>query len=133
MKIHFDNFLQIILTNIFKPNDNPALAPLIEKLGDITIPGNHTSLEDSTFSIFELIKNVAPITPEIRTPYSTYSGSFTTPPCDEVVHWINFLTPIKISSAQLEVFRTLKSHKGQLVNNYRPTQPINEREVLFYY
>ena len=92
-------------------------------------------MEDSTFSLSELIKNVAPIPPESnRTPYSTYMGSFTTPACNEVVHWINFLTPIKISSAQLQIFRNLRSsHGGNIVNNYRPVQPLNGREVLFFY
>ena len=54
------------------------------------------------------MKPVAPIDGTARTSkYSTYKGSLTTPPCAESVEWINFLTPLKISRAQLQQFRML--------------------------
>ena len=37
--------------------------------------------------------------------YASYSGSLTTPPCSQAVHWIIFLQPLNISSSQLEQFR----------------------------
>ena len=89
---------------------------------------------NSAFKISDLIMDVAPLAPgNTATPYSTYSGSLTTPGCNEVVHWINILTPLKISSAQLEAFRKLDGAKGaDIVNNYRPPLPLNGREVLFF-
>ena len=87
----------------------------------------------SAFKISDLIKDVAPLAPEnTATAYSTYSGSLTTPGCNEVVHWINILTPLKISSAQLQAFRMLDGAHGDIVNNYRPPQPLNGREVKFF-
>ena len=39
------------------------------------------------------------------TPYTSYRGSLTSPPCTEGVTWIIFLTPLKISATQIEAFR----------------------------
>ena len=67
------------------------------------------------------------------TAFSTYSGSLTTPGCMEIVNWINFLQPIPISSAQLAKFRMLKDGSNEdIVDNFRPVQPLNGREVVFY-
>ena len=83
--------------------------------------------------ITDLIAGVAPLSPGEQTRYSTYSGSLTTPGCMEIVNWINFIKPIKISKKQLEEFRKLKD-KGndELVDNFRPVQPLNGRPVTFY-
>lgn len=35
--------------------------------------------------------------------YYTYNGSLTTPPCSEGVTWIDFATPISISSNQVSL------------------------------
>lgn len=37
--------------------------------------------------------------------YATYPGGLTTPPCNEVVTWINFKDPLTISMDQLKAFR----------------------------
>ncbi|XP_033116269.1 carbonic anhydrase-related protein-like isoform X2 [Anneissia japonica] len=69
----------------------------------------------------------------------TYEGSLTTPPCFENVTWILFRYPLTVSHAQLENFRRMRTHlkgdvpssedDGHLVDNYRPTQPLNGRVV----
>ena len=83
--------------------------------------------------ITDLIAGVAPLSPGEQTRYSTYSGSLTTPGCMEIVNWINFLKPIKISSEQLAKFRMLKDAKdNDVVDNFRPPQPLNNRTVTFY-
>merc|ERR1712025_4153 len=114
--------------------DNAALTPLVESLASIIESDSKVPMINSAFKISDLIKDVAPLAPgNTATPYSTYSGSLTTPGCNEVVHWINILTPLKISSAQLEAFRKLDGAKGtDIVNNYRPPLPLNGREVLFF-
>ena len=84
--------------------------------------------------LVDLLKPVAPIDGATRSSrYSTYEGSLTTPGCNEVVEWINFLTPLKISRAQLQQFRMLDDDKMKdIVDNFRPPQPLNGRPVRFW-
>ncbi|MBV1888002.1 MAG: carbonic anhydrase family protein, partial [Urechidicola sp.] len=53
-----------------------------------------------------------------------YKGSLTTPPCTETVNWFVFKNPISASPAQIEMMADLMPR-----NNFRPTQPLNDREV----
>jgi carbonic anhydrase len=53
-----------------------------------------------------------------------YSGSLTTPPCSEIVHWVSFKTPIEASEAQIKAFAKL------FPMNARPVQPIHRRFLL---
>ena len=84
--------------------DNAALKPLTDALKNIVNSKDKIPFVNSGFRLDTLLEGVAPIS-GATTPYSTYSGSLTTPTCNEAVHWINFLTPLKISSAQLAEFR----------------------------
>ena len=78
---------------------------------------------------FKLNDLIAPATAS-DTRYSTYDGGLTTPTCNEVVKWINLMTPLKISSAQLKLFRTLIDGKDKnIVDNFRSPQPLNGRTV----
>ena len=88
---------------------------------------------DSSFKISDLVSGVAPVGGAPTTTYSTYDGSLTTPGCNEVVHWINFLTPLNISASQLAMFRTLDDPHGKdIVDNFRRPQPHNGRNVKFF-
>jgi len=108
------------------------LTPLVDALVLISEADSKLSFLDSGFHLDQLIDPVAPVS-GTTTPYSTYSGSLTTPTCNEVVHWINFLTPLKISSSQLYLFRTLMDdYDKPIVDNYRPPQPLNNRTVSFF-
>ncbi|XP_046390902.1 carbonic anhydrase 7-like isoform X2 [Ischnura elegans] len=60
-----------------------------------------------------------------RIHYFTYHGSLTTPPCNEIVIWIDFIDPIPLSHAQVEKFRKL------IDQNHRPTQPLGDRTIHF--
>ena len=53
-----------------------------------------------------------------------YQGSLTTPPCTEAVNWIVFKNPITASAAQVKALADLMPR-----NNFRPTQPLNDRKV----
>merc|ERR1712055_722271 len=133
-KVGEENFLSVkgglAVTGFFfeiSAEDNAAIEPLVAALANVMNPDDKFDMAGSTFTIPALIADVK------DTAFSTYSGSLTTPGCMEVVNWINFLQPLKISSAQLAKFRTLKdSSDADIVDNFRPVQPLNGREVVFY-
>lgn len=113
--------------------DNPAIDPLVSVLKNIVDPNKFFDMSGSTFKITDLISGVAPLADSDTTKYSSYSGSLTTPGCMEIVNWINFIKPIKISSEQLKMFRALKDKEdNDIVDNFRPPQPLNGRPVTFY-
>ncbi|MDM0023722.1 carbonic anhydrase [Variovorax saccharolyticus] len=53
-----------------------------------------------------------------------YTGSLTTPPCTEQVHWMVLEQPIEMSAGQIAAFRRL------FPDNHRPVQPLNGREPV---
>ena len=75
------------------------MKPLTDALQNIVNSKAELAFDASTFRIDTLI-NAAN-----GGDYTYYSGSLTTPTCNEVVEWINFLTPLKISTTQLALFR----------------------------
>jgi len=104
--------------------DNPALNPLLHTFADIIKPGEKTYLIQ-TLSVPDLIA------PAAKGEYFSYSGSLTTPTCNEVVQWIVFKTLLKISQYQLNIFLSLQDAEGeQLKDNFRPVQPLNGRAVI---
>ena len=91
--------------------DNAALTPLTDALENVLEADQEMAFQESNFRIDELIASVVGIDGTV-TPYAHYEGSLTTPTCNEVVMWINFLTPLKISEAQLEKFRAMMDFHG---------------------
>ena len=62
--------------------------------------------------------------PENKATYR-YTGSLTTPPCSEDVRWFVYVEPIQLSRDQIKAFQ--KKFRG----NNRPTQPLNDRTLLY--
>ncbi len=56
--------------------------------------------------------------------FFTYEGSLTTPPCTEGVKWFILKEPIEMAETQISSFSELYPA------NYRPLQPINNRQVF---
>jgi len=82
----------------------------------------------------ESIKSIAlfDLLPTVLTSYYTYNGSLTTPPCSEAVTWIDFDNTVKISHAQLQLFRNLvDDDDNRLINNFRAIQPLGDRTVYY--
>ena len=86
-------------------SDNPVLTPLTIALQNVIAADSEVVFANSGFRIDQLIKSAVPIDGNTAYSYSHYEGSLTTPTCNEVVEWINFLTVLKISETQLNMFR----------------------------
>uniref|UniRef100_A0A3Q0QV25 Carbonic anhydrase 12 n=1 Tax=Amphilophus citrinellus TaxID=61819 RepID=A0A3Q0QV25_AMPCI len=81
--------------------------------------------------------NIRALLPKRLDEYYRYDGSLTTPPCFPSVLWTVFRNPITISRKQvLQQLKSLYSSHAQdsapmpLNNNYRKTQPVDNRLVL---
>eukprot|EP00092_Neocalanus_flemingeri_P105622 GFUD01135414.1.p1 GENE.GFUD01135414.1~~GFUD01135414.1.p1 ORF type:complete len:329 (-),score=90.11 GFUD01135414.1:93-1079(-) len=107
-------------------DDNPGLSKLmtfIKQMPDLTV--------DHPIDVKAEVKfeDLFPLHMDHR--YFYYNGSFTTPPCSQVVSWTVFNTTETISQAQLDIFRTLKNKDGKLLGSiFRPLQPLNGRKVF---
>ena len=102
--------------------DNSKLSPLINSLEQITNPG----------ATFTLEKEIEPrsILPMIASPLYRYTGSLTTPPCNELVTWTVFYHTNSVSSSQLQKLRSLRKTDGNLMDEtFRPTASLNSRTV----
>jgi carbonic anhydrase len=93
---------------------NDAFQPFIDNL-----PAEKSDVKDAGVKI-----NTAELLPAVQTTYR-YSGSLTTPPCSEGVHWNLMTTPVEISSEQLKALETLFAE-----GNNRPVQPLNDRPLI---
>jgi carbonic anhydrase len=118
----------------------------VEQLSEVPAGGDETTL-NNLVSLQDLL-------PEQTTSFYRYSGSLTTPKCNQIVSWTVFDDPLVISEQQVRVlvnfgidesiildisflvqlkkFRSLKNDVEEpLVNNFRPVQPLNDRTVLY--
>jgi len=66
--------------------------------------------------------NIADLLPKDHAYYA-FTGSLTTPPCSEDVHWYVLREPSAISASQIAQFAR------RYPMNARPTQPLNGREI----
>lgn len=68
------------------------------------------------------------------TDYYRYSGSLTTPPCNEVVQWTVVRDTLKINTATMTKMVTFSQDKlgVAVIDNYREIQPLNGREIKLY-
>ncbi|XP_055957680.1 putative carbonic anhydrase 3 [Patella vulgata] len=96
--------------------------------------GSEHQLNSRTYPMEVTLMNFIPSNP---TNFFRYSGSLTTPSCNEVVVWTVFTETIKISKTQMATFRTLMSSETDsnnqqynITNNFRPVQPLYSRPVL---
>ncbi|KAG7162289.1 Carbonic anhydrase 15-like, partial [Homarus americanus] len=102
--------------------DNPALTPLATALRNITDSGMYAQVH-ANYPLKAFL-------PNNLEKFYRYQGSLTTPTCNEVVTWTVFANAIPISEAQLTQFRELHEDPVHyLVNNYRPLQPRETREI----
>ncbi|XP_018907151.1 carbonic anhydrase 2 isoform X2 [Bemisia tabaci] len=115
----------VVLATFFEisPFENDVYQTLIKALPDVTEADKKEYLEN-----VPVLASLLPCNPE---RYFSYLGSLTTPPCLEVVTWIDFKHPVLLSHTQLAKFRTIHSHFGLLRSNFRPVQARNGRVILY--
>ncbi|RNA32927.1 carbonic anhydrase 4-like [Brachionus plicatilis] len=103
-------------------HDNENLKPLVNILTNIVEYGATANISD--FSLGNLI-------PFNLKNYYRYSGSLTTPGCDEVVEWHLMDNPLlDISDEQILDFQSIQDKNGFLIiTNSRPIQELNDRVV----
>jgi len=85
----------VVLAMFFEitQEDNPVYSEIVNTLGQINMPEQTSNLQVG-FTIRSML-------PESTELYFTYKGSLTTPPCLEVVTWIDFKHPIQLSHNQV--------------------------------
>lgn len=106
---------------------NPTFEKITNQLAQVKYSGSTAKLA-SPFAMNSLL-------PTNTKDFIRYSGSLTTPNCNEVVTWTLFNTPIYISHTQMNAMRAVSfdtSNDGKdipMVNNYRPVQKLYDRDV----
>jgi carbonic anhydrase len=128
------NGLAVLCIFIQAGSHNPGLKKLVDLLPKVKYANDKTDIPGG-FDPTTLL-------PADKTHYWTYCGSLTTPPCYESVRFLLFKEPIQVSEDQLNAFRQLVAHgkdekvhsedehHGHIVNNFRPTLPLNDRKIL---
>ncbi|XP_039550270.1 carbonic anhydrase 14 isoform X2 [Pimephales promelas] len=109
-------------------NNNQAYGNILNYLVRIRYAGQKVAIP--AFDVQSLL-------PDNLSEYFRYNGSLTTPPCHQSVLWTIFNERVKISHSQLMKLETLlyssKEKEAEpmvLQDNYRATQPLNNRTVL---
>uniref|UniRef100_A0A8D8ZPY4 carbonic anhydrase n=1 Tax=Cacopsylla melanoneura TaxID=428564 RepID=A0A8D8ZPY4_9HEMI len=98
---------------------------IVSALPNVTMPNQHVTVAHVPGNLNDML-------PKKRNLYFTYKGSLTTPPCSEVVTWIDFKNPILLSHTQLNEFRQLHKNGNKfLTHNARPIQPLSGRPIWY--
>ncbi|XP_063001578.1 carbonic anhydrase 6 [Elgaria multicarinata webbii] len=102
--------------------ENTYYSNFISNLAKIRYAGQSTTLD--TLDVLSML-------PENLTNFYQYHGSLTTPPCTENVIWTIFHSPITLSQTQISLLENalLDWENKTLRNDYRYTQPLNDRVV----
>jgi len=120
---HPDGLAVIGIFFSLSPTDNPALAPLLSSLGSVASPSPSSSAFSPAVSLSSLL-------PKDTSAFYRYSGSLTTPTCNEVVTWTLLHQPVGVSESQLAGLRALLDGDGNTMgDNFRAVQPLYGRKV----
>ena len=119
---HPDGLAVLGVLHRLSAEDNPSLQPLIEAAGSLTAAGQRTELRRGIS-----VKSLLASRPGL---FFRYSGSLTTPSCNEVVTWTVLRHTATISEHQLNLLRALTTGDSfKMGDNYRPVRPLNGRKV----
>lgn len=113
-----DGITVLAILNRVATTENSAMDVLVSRLDTVTRGHPHALTVGKVLTLQDFF-------PVDTTRFFKYSGSFTTPPCTEVVTWIVLADPADVKEAHLEAIRN-KGFKG----NVRPLQKLNGREIF---
>nr|ANJ59773.1 alpha carbonic anhydrase 13 [Stylophora pistillata] len=86
-----------------------------------------TLLEPNLYSLVPQLTDLS------MTPFFSYKGSLTTPPCYQSVNWIVLGQFIPANTYVMDIMRSLRNHDGHpLCNGFRPPQALNGRVIRGY-
>jgi len=120
---HPDGLAVIGIFFSLSPKDNPALAPILSSLDSVSLAGSPSAAFSSSVSLSSLL-------PKDTSAFYRYSGSLTTPGCNEVVTWTLLHHPVGVSESQLAGLRALLDGDGNTMgDNFRAVQPLYGRKV----
>jgi carbonic anhydrase len=103
----------------------PTESPLLKQFGLPKVDHEHDvqiGWEETLEEPLDLLRGLGPV---LKGDYFRYEGSFTTPPCDEVVKWFVFKTSLSASQEQFASFKHVFPNPA----NSRPVRPLNGRQV----
>ena len=121
---HEDGLAVVGILHHLSGEDSPGLQPLIEAAVSVRAAGQRTEVGRGLS-----VKSLLP--PGLGLFYR-YSGSLTTPTCNEVVTWTVLHHSAPISEHQLNLLRGLATGDGfTMGDNYRPVMPLNGRKIQF--
>ncbi|XP_056416094.1 carbonic anhydrase 4 [Hyla sarda] len=105
-------------------SENGNYSNLIKGFREITKYGTNTTISNVK------LQDLIPKEDQLKLFYR-YSGSLTTPQCNETVVWTVFPTRIKLSTNQIAAFYSSLNYTGgqTMTNNFRPLQKLNGRTI----
>jgi len=120
--INYQDGLAVLGVFIDKVQDNSTsyMEPIFKALSLVSQLNTDVEAQVEKFSISDLL-------PEDLSQYYRYSGSLTTPTCNETVTWTVFKKTVQISSFKADLLRNKVSKT--FTSNFRPTQPMNGRKL----
>ena len=131
MEVHFvhQNALgELAVVGVMIKADNGKANPLLDKIFNnapyLSFFGQANSASAPLGEI-----NPVELLPEKKS-YYTYSGSLTTPPCSEGVHWYVMTEPVYVSNSSVTIYQRILQANSRFQFNNRPIQPLNSRPVL---
>ncbi|XP_072572760.1 carbonic anhydrase 14 isoform X2 [Paramormyrops kingsleyae] len=141
--VHYNSDLYPNASVAQSQRDGLAVLGVLIETGD-----DNNSAYENIFKYLEFIKyagqqtpipsfNVRSLLPTDLGRYFRYNGSLTTPPCYQSVLWTVFAEKVTVSRTQLKNLETALFSNDEkdpksvpLQDNFRTTQPLNQRVVL---
>jgi len=135
--VEHENGITVLGFKFEMVDDNTATIPALDTIVQIMdekfrAPGAKFTSKDFKDEIKGDV-NVFNFLPVLMDEYFHYHGSLTTGGCQEAVNWMVFKNPLAVKESHLLALQKLKNKEGQeIVNNFRETQPVNERPIYYH-